>query len=423
MSFWFSIFLVVLFVGLFAINVPVAFVLGVVGAVGLIFTQDVALPTIAQVLVSSVDSFPLTAIPLFVFAGTVMSRSKMSDELANFCQIFLGRFRGGLLHVGTGAAVLFGAITGSATADAVAVGTMLGPSMIKEGYDKKFCTALVATAGCLGAVIPPSINLIVVGSLTNVSVWDLFIGSIIPGLVTAAGIMVISQIHANKNNYKKMPPPTVKEALRTTLRALVPLAMPVIILGGIYTGQFTATEAAAIAGAYALIVFLIRSKFNLKSVYECLLDSAKISAGPLFMVATAGLFSYLMVFAKVPTTISEGILNSGMGPVAILLTMNIIFFIVGVLMDTLPAMIIMVPIFYRIAMGIGMDPVHFGVMISFNCSMAMATPPVGVALFASCSVFKTTVAETLKPMLIFTAWILVCILLVTYIPALSLALI
>lgn len=423
MSFWFSIFLVVLFVGLFAINVPVAFVLGVVGAVGLIFTQDVALPTIAQVLVSSVDSFPLTAIPLFVFAGTVMSRSKMSDELANFCQIFLGRFRGGLLHVGTGAAVLFGAITGSATADAVAVGTMLGPSMIKEGYDKKFCTALVATAGCLGAVIPPSINLIVVGSLTNVSVWDLFIGSIIPGLVTAAGIMVISQIHANKNNYKKMPSPTVKEALRTTLRALVPLAMPVIILGGIYTGQFTATEAAAIAGAYALIVFLIRSKFNLKSVYECLLDSAKISAGPLFMVATAGLFSYLMVFAKVPTTISEGILNSGMGPVAILLTMNLIFFIVGVLMDTLPAMIIMVPIFYRIAMGIGMDPVHFGVMISFNCSMAMATPPVGVALFASCSVFKTTVAETLKPMLIFTAWVLVCILLVTYIPALSLALI
>ncbi|HOR85029.1 MAG TPA: TRAP transporter large permease [Bacillota bacterium] len=412
-----------LFVVLFLINVPVSFVLGLVGCVGLIITQNVMPPTFAQIMTSSVDSFPLTAIPLFILAGTIMTESKMSEGLVNFSRIFLGRFKGGLLHMATGTAILFGAITGSATADAVAVGSMLSSSMLKEGYDRRFCTALVATAGCLGAVIPPSINLIVVGSLTGVSVWSLFIGSIIPGLLTGAGLMAISYVHAIRAGYKALPPPSIKESLRITTVAIVPLMLPVIILGGIYSGKFTPTEAAAIAVSYAAIVYLIRSKFNMKEFYRCLLESTKVAAGPLLMVATAGLISYFMVIVKIPTTISSHLLGIGMSPFAILLIMNLIFFVIGVLMDTLPAMIILVPIFFKVAVGIGMDPIHFGVMISYNCSMAMATPPVGVALFASCSIFKTKVSEVMKPMLLLTLWILIMILVITYIPWLSLALV
>jgi len=294
---------------------------------------------------------------------------------------------------------------------------------LKEGYDRRFCTALVATAGCLGAVIPPSINLIVVGSLTGVSVWSLFIGSIIPGLLTGAGLMAISHVHALRAGYKALPPPSIKESLRITTVAIVPLMLPVIILGGIYSGKFTPTEAAAIAVSYAAIVYLIRSKFNMKEFYRCLLESTKVAAGPLLMVATAGLISYFMVIVKIPTTISSHLLGIGMSPFAILLIMNLIFFVIGVLMDTLPAMIILVPIFFKVAVGIGMDPIHFGVMISYNCSMAMATPPVGVALFASCSIFKTKVSEVMKPMLLLTLWILIMILVITYIPWLSLALV
>jgi C4-dicarboxylate transporter DctM subunit len=423
MTFELAVLIVALFIILFSINVPISFVLGLVGCVGLLLSQNIALPTFAQIMTSGVDSFPLVAIPLFVLAGTVMTKSRMSDELVNFCRIFLGRFRGGLLHMATGTAILFGAITGSATADTVAVGSILAPSMLKEGYDKRYCTALVATAGCLGAVIPPSINLIIVGSLTGVSVWSLFIGSVIPGLATGAGLMAISYIHARRAGYKKMPPPTFKESLKITGRAIVPLLLPVIILGGIYSGMFTPTEAAAMAVTYSIIVFLIRSKFNMKEFYHSMLEPAKISAGPMLMVATAGLFSYFMVIARIPNAISAGLLSSGMSPFAILVIMNLIFFVIGVLMDTLPAMIILVPIFFKIATGIGMDPVHFGVMISFNCSMAMATPPVGVALFASCSIFKTTVGEVMKPMLLLTIWVLIMILAVTYIPWLSLALV
>ncbi len=423
MSLALSIFIVMLFVVLFLINVPVSFVLGLVGCVGLIITQNVMPPTFAQIMTSSVDSFPLTAIPLFILAGTIMTESKMSEGLVNFSRIFLGRFKGGLLHMATGTAILFGAITGSATADAVAVGSMLSSSMLKEGYDRRFCTALVATAGCLGAVIPPSINLIVVGSLTGVSVWSLFIGSIIPGLLTGAGVMAISHVHALRAGYKALPPPSIKESLRITTVAIVPLMLPVIILGGIYSGKFTPTEAAAIAVSYAAIVYLIRSKFNMKEFYRCLLESTKVAAGPLLMVATAGLISYFMVIVKIPTTISSHLLGIGMSPFAILLIMNLIFFVIGVLMDTLPAMIILVPIFFKVAVGIGMDPIHFGVMISYNCSMAMATPPVGVALFASCSIFKTKVSEVMKPMLLLTLWILIMILVITYIPWLSLALV
>ncbi len=423
MSLALSIFIVMLFVVLFLINVPVSFVLGLVGCVGLIITQNVMPPTFAQIMTSSVDSFPLTAIPLFILAGTIMTESKMSEGLVNFSRIFLGRFKGGLLHMATGTAILFGAITGSATADAVAVGSMLSSSMLKEGYDRRFCTALVATAGCLGAVIPPSINLIVVGSLTGVSVWSLFIGSIIPGLLTGAGLMAISYVHAIRAGYKALPPPSIKESLRITTVAIVPLMLPVIILGGIYSGKFTPTEAAAIAVSYAAIVYLIRSKFNMKEFYRCLLESTKVAAGPLLMVATAGLISYFMVIVKIPTTISSHLLGIGMSPFAILLIMNLIFFVIGVLMDTLPAMIILVPIFFKVAVGIGMDPIHFGVMISYNCSMAMATPPVGVALFASCSIFKTKVSEVMKPMLLLTLWILIMILVITYIPWLSLALV
>lgn len=423
MSFGVAVLIVGLFIALFCINVPVAFVLGIVGSVGLLVTQHVAPATYAQLLTTSVDSFPLTAIPLFVLAGTIMSKSRMSADLVDFCRIFLGRFKGGLLHMATGTAILFGAITGSATADTVAVGSMLASSMEKEGYDKRYSTALVAYAGCLGAVIPPSINLIVVGALTGVSVWSLFIGSILPGLVTGAGLIVISAIHSRKAGYPTVPSPSLQEALKITARALVPLMMPVIILGGIYSGKFTPTEAAAMAVTYSAVVFLIRSKFNLKEFYQCLLEPVKIAAGPMFMVATAGLLSYFMVIIKIPNTLSAGILNSGMSPAGIFLMMNVIFFIIGVLMDTLPAMIIMVPIFFKIATGVGMDPVHFGIMISFNCSMAMATPPVGVALFASCSIFKTTVGEVMKPALLLALWVVVMILIVTYIPWLSLALV
>jgi len=418
-----EILIIGIFVVLFLMNVPIAFVLGIVGMSGLMLTQDLPLPTYAQLVTSGIDSFPLIAIPLFIFAGIIMSESGMSTDLVDFSKIFLGRFRGGLLHVATGTAVLFGAITGSATADAAAVSTIMSGPLEKEGYNREFSTAIVATAGCLGAVIPPSINLIVVGSIAGISIWKLFMGSIIPGLLTGLGLMVISYIHAVRWKYETSETPTFKQSIKITGKAFFPLMLPVIILGGIYSGIFTPTEAAAVAATYAVLIAFIKSKMQFGKFFTCLVDTAKISSGPMLMVAMAGLFSYFLVMERIPESISKAILSGTLGPIGILFVMNALFFLVGMLMDTLPAMIILVPIFFPIAKGIGMDPVHFGVMVSFNCSMAMATPPVGVALFAACSIFKTSISEVTKPMLLLTVFVFLMVLVVTYIPWLSLALI
>jgi C4-dicarboxylate transporter DctM subunit len=417
-----AILILAAFTLMFLLNMPIAFVLGMTGALGLMLCSPVPISTYAQVMSTGVDSFPLVAIPLFVLGGMLMGESGMTDKLVNFSKLLLGRIRGGLLLAAVATAMMFGAITGSATADAAAVATILMPAMLREGYSREFSTALIAVAGCLGAVIPPSINLVVVGYLAGVSVWKLFIGSIVPGVVTGIGLMVISYFHAVRSGYPVSEPIRRPQAARVCWEAIVPLAMPAIILGGIYSGKFTPTESAAIAATYAIVVGVVRRSFTAKGLCRSFRQTASIAAGPLLMVSTAGLFSYLMVLLKVPQMLVGAMLGLGLGRAAFLLCTQIVLFIIGMLMDTLPAMIILVPLLFPVAKSMGIDPVHFGVLISFNCSMAMATPPVGVALFAACSVSKVTVGRVMKPMLWLTAYIFLMVLVVSYVPALSLML-
>ena len=409
---------------LLAIGVPISFAIGVSSllTIMLAIPFDAAIAVISQKMASGLDSFSLLAIPFFILAGNIMNRGGIALRLIEFAKVLGGRLPGSLAHVNVLANMMFGSISGSAVAAAAAVGGTMAPLQKKEGYDPAFSAAVNITSSPTGLLIPPSNTFIVYSLISGgTSIGALFLAGYIPGILMGLGIMLIAYFIAKKNKYPVSPKPTLKEVTTKTLDALPSLGLVVVIIGGIIGGIFTATEASAIAVVYTLILSVcIYREISLKELPSVILDAMITTSIVLLLIGASMGMSWAMANADIPYTISDALLGVSDNPVVILLIINVILLIVGTFMDMTPALLIFTPIFLPIVTELGMDPVHFGILMAFNLSIGICTPPVGSTLFVGCSVAGVKIDKVVKPLLPFYTALIVTLFIVTFVPELSL---
>lgn len=416
--------LVVSFFFLLIVGVPIAYSIGVAGVLTMLVHIDSlpALTTYALRMASGLDSFALLAIPFFILAGNIMNSGGIALRLIDFAKVLVGRLPGGLAVVNVVANMLFGAISGSAAAAASAIGSIMTPEMRKAGYDPNFSAAVNISSATTGMTIPPS-NVLIVYSLASggVSVSALFMAGYLPGILTGVAIMIVAAFFAAKAGYTVGERVTLRQGIRCFLRAIPSLMLLVIVIGGILAGWFTATEASAIAVLYALLLSFFYKELTWKELPGVLLRSAKTTAIVLLLVATCTGLSWIMSYENIPQTVSRLLLAISDNPVVILLLINVILLLVGVFMDMTPAVLIFTPIFLPIAVQqLGMDPVHFGIMMVLNLCVGLCTPPVGSVLFIGCSVAGVRIDQVIRPLIPLFAAMVFVLLLVTYLPGLSL---
>lgn len=417
--------LVILFVLLFT-STPIAMALGLTSFIYIYYFTTTPLTQIVERLFNALNSFPLMAIPFFILAANIMTRGGISRRLTEFGNALVGQYRGGMAMTAVLACMFFAAVSGSSPATVIAVGTLMIPAMIRHGYSKQFSTGLIATSGSLGILVPPSIPLIVYGIATEQSIGDLFMAGIIPGVVAGLLLLGTAVWISRRRNYgdhsgEKMPKGTRRRALRDAILALL---LPVIVLGGIYGGLFTPTEAAAVAVAYSLIVALvIYRELNVKDLGKVLLSSAKTSAMIMFIIANGILFTFVLALERIPAQVTDGIAAMDLQPWQFLLMVNILLLVVGCFMETSSAILILAPILLPIAMQMGVDPIHLGVIIVMNLEIGMITPPLGLNLFVASGLSGMSVLQVAKAAIPSATVLLFALMLVTYLPILSLALI
>lgn len=416
--------LVVSFFFLLIVGVPIAYSIGVAGVLTMLVHIDSlpALTTYALRMASGLDSFALLAIPFFILAGNIMNRGGIALRLIDFAKVLVGRLPGGLAVVNVEANMLFGAISGSAAAAASAIGSIMTPEMRKAGYDPHFSAAVNISSATTGMTIPPS-NVLIVYSLASggVSVSALFMAGYLPGILTGIALMIVAALFAAKAGYPVGERVPFKEAIRYFFRAVPSLMLLVIVIGGILVGWFTATEASAIAVLYALLLSFFYKELTWKDLPEVLLRSARTTAIVLLLVATCTGLSWIMSYENIPQTVSRLLLAISDNPVVILLLINVILLAVGIFMDMTPAVLIFTPIFLPIAtQQLGMDPVHFGIMMVLNLCVGLCTPPVGSVLFIGCSVAGVRIDQVIRPLVPLFVAMVVVLLMVAFLPDLSL---
>ena len=416
--------LVVSFFFLLTVGVPIAYSIGVAGVLTMLVHIDSlpALATYALRMASGLDSFALLAIPFFILAGNIMNSGGIALRLIDFAKVLVGRLPGGLAVVNVVANMLFGAISGSAAAAASAIGSIMTPEMRKAGYDPHFSAAVNISSATTGMTIPPS-NVLIVYSLASggVSVSALFMAGYLPGILTGIALMIVAALFAAKAGYPVGERVPFKEAMRCFFRAVPSLMLLVIVIGGILAGWFTATEASAIAVLYALLLSFFYKELTWKELPEVLLRSARTTAIVLLLVATCTGLSWIMSYENIPQTVSRLLLAISDNPVVILLLINVILLAVGIFMDMTPAVLIFTPIFLPIAtQQLGMDPVHFGIMMVLNLCVGLCTPPVGSVLFIGCSVAGVRIDQVIRPLVPLFVAMVVVLLLVAFLPDLSL---
>ena len=419
--------LLVLFVGLLVLNTPVAVCIGLAAAGTLVSLGEASNGYImAQRVSSGIASFPLLAIPFFVLAGGLMGEGGMARRLTNFAFALVGRLPGGLAYVNTLTCMMFGAVSGSAAAAVSSIGGSLIPEMEAKGYKREFAVALTATSATTGLLIPPS-NIMIVYAVVagNVSVAALFMAGILPGVVVGLLIMAVSLMLTMRSGALKTSGPAIKipPFAAAMWGALPSLLLVIIVMGGILGGVFSATEASAIAVAYAFILgVVIYREIPLSRIPEILLKGAKTTAVVMLLVGTSQAMSWVLASERVPQMVSAAMLEMSNNPLLILLLINLLLLIVGTFMDMTPAVLIFTPIFLPVVVGLGMDPVQFGIVLIANLCIGLCTPPVGACLFVSCSVGRTSIARVVPPMIPFFFAMLIGLLLITYWPALATAL-
>ncbi len=415
--------LVISFIFLLVLGVPIAYSIGISGSLTLLI-HIMPLPaftTFAQRMATGLDSFALLAIPFFILAGQLMNRGGIALRLIDFAKVLVGRLPGGLAFVNVMANMLFGAISGSAAASASAIGSMMNPRMIKEGYEKPFSAAVNITSATTGLVIPPS-NILIVYSLASggVSIAALFIAGYVPGILTGLLLMGVAAAYAYRKNYPVGERTGFRTGVIKFLSAIPSLMLLVIVIGGILAGIFTATEASAIAVFYALILALIYGEVRISDLPDILLKSVRVTSIVLLLVAASIGMSWAMSFANIPQNVSEGLLSISTNKIVILLLINLILLFVGIFMDMTPAVLIFTPIFLPVVVDLGIDPVHFGIIMVVNLTVGLCTPPVGSLLFIGCSVANLSIMKVVRPLIPFFIAMIVSLMLITYIPALSL---
>ena len=410
---------VMLFLFLFS-STPVAVALGLSTFGYFYYFTTIPLTQIPETLFNALNTFPLMAIPFFVLAANLMSRGGISERLTQAGVALVGQFRGGLAMTAVLSCMFFAAISGSSPATVVAVGTLIIPAMIRSGYGKDFSTGLVATSGSLGILIPPSIPLIVYGIATEQSIGDLFIAGILPGILAGLMLLGLVVVISRRRNYgvgADAITMTGAEKTRALRDATLSLVLPLLVLGGIYGGIFTPTEAAAMAVLYALVISLgVYREIKIPDLGSILLSSAKTSAMIMFIIANGILFSFVLTSERIPNDIAEALLALDLQPWAFLLMVTVILLIAGCFMETSSAILILAPILLPIALELGIDPIHLGIIIVMNLEIGMITPPLGLNLFVASGLTRMSVLRVAKAALPSAAVLLVALLLVTYIP-------
>lgn len=409
---------------LLVLNIPIAIALGMAGIIALVFGDMPTPPLlIAQRMFTSLDSFPFMAIPFFMLAGGFMEQGGMSRRLVNFAQAIVGSLKGGLGIITIVSCAFFAALSGSNPATVAAIGSIMIPAMIQAGYPMSFAAALAAAGGTLGVVIPPSIPMVTYGVVTNTSIGDLFIGGLIPGILLATSLIGVVIWKAHTLNLPRGEKSSLQKLWQTGREAILALFMPVIILGGIYGGIFTPTEAAAVAVVYAFIVgVLIFKEIDLDRTIQIILKASVNTAVVFFVIATSSSFSWLLTSLQVPAKVAAAMLEVSRNPFIIVLFLNVVLLFLGAILETQAIILLVTPIIFPLAQQLGIHPIVLGIIIVVNTSVGMITPPMAVNLFVACSLTGLTIEKISRSILIFLAAELVTLLLISNLPILSLGL-
>ena len=407
---------------LLILSVPIGIAIGLATLVTILFAGNMPLEFLAKEMVTSVDSFPLMAVPFFILAGEIMGKGGISERLFRVANALVGNKTGGFAIATIITCMFFAAISGSGPATVAAIGGVMIPAMVQQGYDRRFATATVAAAGSIGIIIPPSIPMVMFGVTASVSVGDLFISGIVPGILVGLTMMVWAWYYSKKMGYKGIDEKTsLKKIGKAIWDAKWALLIPVIILGGIYGGYFTPTEAAVVAVVYGLFVALfVYRELPFKELPKVIYDSALTTAAVLIIVGTANAFGRLLTLEQIPTKIADWLTGISTNPTVIILLITVLLLIVGMFMDPLAAIIILTPILLPIVIQVGFDPVHFGVIMIVNLAIGYFTPPVGVNLFVGSSISGVPMGPLSKAVVPYIFSMLVVLLIITFIPQLVL---
>ena len=375
----------------------------------------------AQKTFTGINSFTLLAIPFFILAGIIMNNGGIARRLVNLAKAIVGRLPGALALTDVVANMLFGSISGSGSASCAAIGSIITPMAEEEGYDKDYIAAVNVASAPAGILIPPSNTLIIYSTVAGgVSITSLFLAGYIPGIMWGLGVMILAFFMAKKRGYKGAAAVPMKDFMKIAWQAIPSLLLIVVVIGGILLGIFTPTEASAIAVCYALVLSFIYKTITLKDLPRILLEAAELTCIIVFLIGLSSIMSWILAFTKIPDMLASGLLSLSDSPIGILLIMNVLLLAIGTFMDPTPAILIFTPIFLPIALKFGMDPVQFGIMMTFNLCIGCITPPVGAILFTGCKVSKIAIEQILRPLVPFFAVLAVILLMVTFIPALSL---
>lgn len=409
----FTLFILLAFTG-----IPIAFALGVPVVIYAI-VNDISFILIAQKMFTGMDSFLLTAIPLFILAGNLMNAANMTEELVEFCKLIVGRIRGGLAHANILISMVFAGMTGAGVSDTAAVGSILIPGMIKDGYKRDFTCAVTAISSTVGPIIPPSIPFLVYASMTGLSVGALFMVGIIPGVLLGLSQMAVVVAKAKKMNLPRMETQVTWSQIGiATKNAAMALMMPVIILGGIVGGFATPTESAAIAAFYAFIIAAVvrRKVVTPKKLLQVFIQSATTTGGVMVLLGTAAMFSYILTIEMFPEKIAQLVMSITDNKILILLMVNIVLLVVGMFLDVIPALLVLTPVFLPLMESISVHPLHFGTFMVLNLVIGLATPPVGMCLFVAANIGKMSIEEVSAALFPFLVAVISVLLFLTYFP-------
>jgi len=411
----------VLLLALMLTGMPISISLGLTVLTFLFTMTEVPIDTVALKLFTGIEKFEIMAIPFFILAGNFLTHGGVARRMINFATSMVGHWHGGLALGGVLACALFAAVSGSSPATVVAIGSIILPAMVRQGYPKAFGAGVITTSGALGILIPPSIVMVMYSVTTNTSVGKLFMAGVVPGIMLAFFLGLTTWYLARKNNYPRMPKAGWGERWATFRKSAWGLLLILIVMGGIYSGAFTPTEAAAMAAVYAFIIAVFVYKdLKIKQVGKVLLDSAAMSAMLLYIITNAILFSFLMTSENIPQAMAEWITGQGLGVITFLLVTNILLLLAGNVMEPSSIVLIMAPILFPVAMKLGIDPVHFGILIIVNMEVGMCHPPVGLNLYVASGITKMGITELTVAVWPWLLTMLGFLILVTYVPQISL---
>ena len=412
--------LFVVFLACIVLRMPIAFSLGFSSFIYILFS-DIPLSILPERMFSGIDSFVILCVPGFILAGNLMNVGGITDRIIHFCMALIGHVRGGLGLANVGSSMVFAGISGTAISDTVSIGSVMIPAMIKRGYDAEFSAAVTASSSTVGPIIPPSLPMVIAGTVTGLSVSRLFVAGIIPGLLLGFGLGIVSYLISVKRNHPKEDRLPFREVVRSFFSAFWAILMTLIILGGIMGGFFTPTEAAMIAVFYALIVgFFVYGELKLSALPKIVFDSAVTTASLMVLVGFANVFAWILTSEEIPLMVTQAMLSISSGPIGYIVLVNILLVFVGMFMETIAALMILMPILLKPAIALGIDPIQFSIMCVLNLVIGLTTPPVGVCLFVASSIARISVGRLSIALIPFIAVSFLVLLLVSFVPQVTL---